>query len=221
MNQPETPSRVSRTRWRWLTCFALLLLLASLRLPWLAADSGNSVFWSFAYFSYDEAAYTSGGRLASLTGRFLDPDLSEPHTFGSGWGMHFLAYLGYRLDGLTLGAMRWPSLVLAIAAWLAVYRLLCRRTPPLLAGLLVALVSCNPVSLTYERTASTDVAVAALTILAFALVTARRPVWSVGAGAFVALACCIKANAVVLIPLVALGGWTAPRHRGRRLTVLG
>ncbi|MGD0248623.1 MAG: hypothetical protein ABSB75_06170, partial [Candidatus Limnocylindrales bacterium] len=128
--------------------------------------------------------------------------------------MHFLSYLGYRLAGLTLGAMRWPSMALAIAAWLAVYAIATRRTPALVAGIVIAVMSCNPVSLTYERTASTDVALGALAVLSFMAITARRPVLALAAGACMALACTVKANAVVLLPLVLLG---AKQRRGPRL----
>lgn len=186
---------------------ALLLLLAALRLPWLAADPGNSTFWAYAYFSYDEAAYTSGGRHAYLTGAFLDPALNEPHTFSSAWGMHFLGYLGYRLAGLNQVAIRWPVATLTVGAWLAMYAHLSRRTVPWLAGLIVALISSNPGSLTYERTCSTDATVGALAVLAWLSVT-RRSEWL--AGVLLAFACTIKANAVVLIPLVL---FSAPPRR--------
>jgi 4-amino-4-deoxy-L-arabinose transferase-like glycosyltransferase len=204
----------SRRSRRLLIGLGLLVILCTVRFPWLEADSGNSTFWSYGYFSNDEAAYTSGGRHAYLTGRFLDPALNEPYNFGCCWSMHFLSYLGYRLAGLTLGAMRWPSMALAIAAWLAVYAIATRRTPALVAGIVIAVMSCNPVSLTYERTASTDVALGALAVLSFMAITARRPVLALAAGACMALACTVKANAVMLLPLVLLG---AKQQRGPRL----
>ena len=204
----------SRCARRLFVGLALLVVLCALRLPWLEADGGNSTFWAYGYFSYDEAAYTSGGRHAYLTGRFLDPEINEPHTFGGDWGMHFLAYLGYKLAGLTLSAIRWPNMVLAIAAWLAIYVIAARRTPALVAGIVIALMSCNPASLTYERTASTDVVVGSLAVLSFMAITARRPLLALAAGTCMALACTVKANAVVLLPLVLLG---AKQRRGFRL----
>jgi hypothetical protein len=207
---------ISQTRCarRLFVGLGLLVILCALRLPWLEADSGNSAFWSYAYFSCDETGYTAGGRHAYLTGKFLDPALNEPYTFGCSWGMHFLAYVGYRLGGLSLGAMRWPSMALAIAAWLAVYAIATRRTPALVAGIVIALMSCNPASLTYERTASTDVVLGSLAVLSFMAITARRPLLALAAGACMALACTVKANAVVLLPLVILG---AKQRRGFRL----
>lgn len=71
----------SRKIRRWLVGLALCLVLCALRLPWREADGGNWAYWSYAFFVTDEQAYTDGGRLAVLTSRFLDPEMSEPPTF--------------------------------------------------------------------------------------------------------------------------------------------
>ena len=177
----QLPYPASRKVQRWLVAIILVVVLSVLRLPWREADGGNYAFWSYAFFVTDEQMYTDGGRLAVLTSRFLDPELSMPPTFLGSWGMHLLSYLGYRFDGLTLGAARWPTMILAIAGWLAAYAILSRRTSAGLAGVVVLLASCNPLSLTYERTASTDVVVGALGMMAYALVT-RRTGWKIFLG---------------------------------------
>jgi hypothetical protein len=143
-----------------------LLVLAGLRLPWLEADSGNAGFWTYAYFVSDEGEYTAGGRLHYLTGSFVDALLGEPHTFTTSPLMHFTAAWGYRIMGLSYGAARLPTMIAAMVGWLAIYWMTSRRTAPWLACLLVALLSSNPLSLTYERTASSDIMCGSLIILA-------------------------------------------------------
>ena len=203
----------SRRTQRLLIGLVLVALLCALRLPWLKADNIISSLYAYGYFSTDEARYTSGGRIAYLSGKFLDPALNEPCNFSGSWGMHFLSYLGYTLDGLTLDAMRWPSTTLAIVAWLVVYAIATRRTPPCIAGIVVAAISCNPISLTYERTASTDVVLGALAVFSFMAITGRRPWTALAAGGCMALACTVKANAIALLPLIVLGVKRPPGPR--------
>lgn len=199
----------------------LFLVLCALRLPWLEADGGNYSFWAYGFFSTDEGYYTTGGRLAYLTGRFLDPELNEPVTFLFSWGMHALGYLGYCLAGLNWAAARWPTMVAAICGWLAVFVLVSRRTSTVLAGVIVLLVSCNPASLTYERVASSDVIVGALSVTAFALATSRRQWLAVAAGVVMAVALSVKLTALGLLPLLLLGAWSKSHRRRCRLVFLG
>jgi hypothetical protein len=193
------------------------LILGALRLPWRNADGGNWAYWSYAFFVTDEQIYTDGGRLAVLTSRFLDPEMSEPPTFLGSWGMHFLSYLGYRVDGLTLSAERWPTMILAIMGWLAAYVIVSRRTNELLAGLIVLLVSCNPASLTYERVASTDVVIGALVVTAYALATSRALWKTCLSGGCMAYALTVKPTAFPFLILFALAVLARSERRWRRL----
>ena len=198
------PKLSSRKVQRWLVAILLLVVLCSLRIPWRDADGGNYAFWSYAFFVTDEQMYTDGGRLAVLTSRFLDPELSMPPTFLGSWGMHLLSYLGYRFDGLTLAAERWPTMVLAIAGWLAAYAVVSRRTSALLAGVIVLLISSNPLSLTYERVASTDVVIGALAIMAYALVTSRALWQSSLGGVLMGFSLTVKSTAFPFLILFTL-----------------
>jgi len=198
-----------------------VVVLAALRLPWLEADGGNFMFWSYGSFSTDEAAYSSGGRLAYLSGSFLDPEVGEPYTFLNSWGMHLLSYLGYLVRGLSFGAARLATMMIAATGWLAVYSVLIRRTTPWLAGLLVLLVSSNPVSLTYERVVSSDVVLGGLCVIAYASLTSRRVAWAWLAGATAALASSVKPTAVGFLPLFALTLWSLPGLHWRRLIKAG
>jgi hypothetical protein len=208
----------SRKTRRWLIGLGLCLILGALRLPWRNADGGNWAYWSYAFFVTDEQLYTDGGRVAVLTSRFLDPEMSEPPSFLGSWGMHFLSYLGYRLDGLTLSAERWPSMLLAIMGWLAAYVVVSRRTSEVLAGIVVLLISCNPASLTYERVASTDVVIGALVVMAYALVTSRA-LWKTGLGGVcMAYALTVKPTAFPFLILFGLAVLARSEQRWRRLT---
>lgn len=208
----------SRKTRRWLIGLGLCLILGALRLPWRNADGGNWAYWSYAFFVTDEQMYTDGGRLAVLTSRFLDPEMSEPISFLGSWGMHFLSYLGYRLDGLTLSAARWPTMILAIMGWLAAYIVVSRRTNELLAGLIVLLVSCNPASLTYERVASTDVVIGALVVTAYALARSRA-LWKTCLGGLcMAFALTVKSTAFAFLLLFGLAVLSRRDQRWRRLS---
>jgi len=206
----------SRKKRRWFIGVALCLVLGALRLPWREADGGNWAYWSYAFFVTDEQSYTDGGRLAVLTSRFLDPEMSEPPTFLGSWGMHFLSYLGYRFDGLTLSAARWPTMILAIVGWLAAYVIVSRRTNEVLAGIVVLLISCNPASLAYERVASTDIVIGALVVVGYALVTSRR-LWKTCLDVLcMALALTIKPTAFAFLILFGLALLVRRDQRWRR-----
>jgi 4-amino-4-deoxy-L-arabinose transferase-like glycosyltransferase len=151
------------------------MLLCGLRLPWLEADSGNAGFWTYAYFVSDEGEYTAGGRLHHITGSFVDPQLSEPHTLTTSPLMHFTAAIGYKILGLSYGSARLPTMLAAIAAWLAIYWMTSRRAAPWLAFLLVILFSSNPLSLTYERTASSDILCGSLIAISALCLDLSRP----------------------------------------------
>ena len=207
----------SRKARRWLVAVFLFIVLCTLRLPWREADGGNYAFWSYAFFVTDEQIYTDGGRLAVLTSRFLDPELSMPPTFLGSWGMHLLSYLGYRFGGLSLSAARWPTMILAIAGWLAAYVVVSRRTSAVLAGVVVLLISCNPLSLTYERVASTDVVVGALAMMAYALVTSRALWESCLGGVLMGLSLTVKSTAFPFLFLFTLAIVSRQRPDWRRL----
>lgn len=190
---------------RTLLGIGLLVVVAALRLPWLEADGGATGFWSYGVFTTDEGNYSSGGRLAYLTGRFFDVPMSEPHTFLHAWGLHVLAWLGYEIRGLTMGAARLPTVVMAILGWGLAYWLASRWTSSLVAFLVTLVVSCNPMSLVYERIVMGHVMVGALVLLGYVSATARRPGWCALAGAAVAVAASVKFTALLFLPVWVAG----------------
>lgn len=197
----------------------MILLAVSLgqRLPWRNADAGNAPFWSYGYFVTDEGYYTSGGRLALLTGHCLDPEMNEPPTFGAAPGMHYLSAVSYRLRGLTYDACRLPTLLAGTAGWCAAYWLAASVTHPLVALAVTVPVSLNPLSLTYERASSSDAVVGGFLLLALALLRSRRRPWYLLGGLCFAFAPAVKATGIAFAPLVVLTTLAMPRRRWARL----
>jgi 4-amino-4-deoxy-L-arabinose transferase-like glycosyltransferase len=187
------------------------------RIPWRNADAGNAAFWTYGYFVTDEGYYTSGGRLALLTGHCLDPEMNEPPTFGAAPAMHYLSALSYRLRGLTYDACRLPTLLAGTVGWCSAYWLAASVTHPLAALAVTLPVSLNPLSLTYERASSSDAAVGGFLLLALALLRSRRrPCYLLGGLCF-AIAPAVKATGVAFAPLVVLTTLAMPRRRWTRL----
>jgi hypothetical protein len=199
----------------------LLFVLCALRLPWLEADGGNDAGGAYGLFTTDEGWNTSGGRMAFLTGHFLDPELNEPLNFLTSWGMHVLSYLGYCVAGLSLAAVRWPTMIAAICGWLSAFVLVSRRTSAPVAGVVVLLMSCNPLSLTYERVVSTDVIVGSLSVLALTLATSRREWLAAAAGVVMAAALSVKPTALLFIPMIVLVVGMKRHDRVRRFILIG
>lgn len=179
----------------------LILLLGAARFPWLEADAGSRGMFAFGYFNTDEGAYTSGGRLMFLEGKFFDPRLNDGADAPGFWGMNLLAYGGYLMLGLSYGAARLPVMIFSVTAWTMVFLYCSRKTMPFFAWLMVATVSMNPVSLTYERTASTDIAAGSLFIISMLLLI-RRSIWkSIVAGLLLGYALSVKRTVLGLFPL--------------------
>lgn len=196
-----------------------MLVAAALRLPWIEADVGNPGIWPYGAFSGDEGEYTGGGRLHNLTGHWVDPEMAYPSTLGYAPAMHWFSALAHALMGPGLAAARAPTACAAVVAWLAAYLFASRITAPWLAGLLVLGISCNPLSLTYERWGSSDVMFGAESVVACYLLM-RGGLWrSAAAGGIVGLAILTKNSALLFAPLFV--GLLLVRSRSRRAVVLG
>lgn len=195
---------------------SLFFLLAACRLPWIGCDAGVPALWDYGYFCTDEGYYTLEGRYLYLTGRIFDPLLMGSGTLMNAPLQHFLCFLSYQCFGLNDWAHRVPVMIISISAWLGIFIALSRRTAAWLACVIVGIVACNPVSLVYERTASSDVLMGSLAVLAF-LFAWRRSFWSVMASAaLLALAYGAKVSCVGIIPLVFLTIIAAREQRWHR-----
>jgi len=183
--------------------FGLLVVLVTgaLRLPWLDADPGNRGLWG-SFFLTDEGEYTAGGRIAYMRGTFIDPELSTPNTLPTSPAMHLLSYGSYRVFGLKYGTIRVPSVLAAVAAWFCAYWLASRYTAAGVACAVTLLVSCNPLSVSYERVVSTDGMAGVLTIVSVVCALRKTSLSKAAAGLFLGIAFLFKPTAVLFAPMV-------------------
>lgn len=198
---------------------ALVFVAAWLRLPWIEADVGSPGIWPYGAFAGDEGEYTGGGRLYHLTGRWIDPEMAYPSTLGYAPAMHWFSALAHAMVGPSSTASRAPSVCAAVVAWLAAYLLASRITAPWLAGILTLAISCNPLSLIYERWGSSDVMFGAEAVVACALLARGGPWRSTAAGLVAGLAMLTKSSALLFAPLFA--GLLFARPRARRASAFG
>jgi len=212
-----TRHRLSRRQWRFLGAFIVVAVSLATRLPWHNADAGNPGLWTYGYFVTDEGYYTSGGRLQSLTGHCLAPELLDPPTFGAAPAMHYLSALSYRLRGITYDACRLPTMLAGVAGWSSAYWMTSYVTHPAVALGVTLVLSLNPLSLTYERASSSDAMVGAFVIMAICLLRSRKAWPWFPAGALLALAPAIKVSGIAFVPLAVLVAVTLPPRRWLRL----
>ncbi len=191
----------------------LLIIVALLRLPWIDCDAGSPSLWTYGSFLTDEGYYTAGGRQAYLGHDFVSASTREGYTFYTCPMMHLEAFASYKLFGLTTWAHRVPFVLGAILAWLAVYWMAARKTVPWLAFATTLIVSCNPYSLVYERTASSDIAMGSLVVFACFLLLRRKSMFTVLSGILFALACQCKFSAIAFVPMFLALAWPSRKKR--------
>lgn len=188
-------------------------IVAILRIPFINGDNWNPGFLSYGFYATDEGEYTNGGRNAYLFGKYYLEELDTPETLKFSPGMHLLAHLSYKVFGLKWFTARVPSVLFACVGWLSIFLLCSRFTHPGIAAAVTILCSLNPVSLTYERLASTDVVVGALAVLSCYLITTKsRPDYAL-AGFFIVFALSVKLTFLGLLPLIVL--WCLVQRRNR------
>lgn len=197
--------------WICLLCFAAVYL--SLRLFWLGGDPGIPSAWEYGYNATDEGYYLGGGKEKFLWGCFVDLSRTEAFTYGFSAGTHWLSYLAHLLFGLSTWTWRIPFFVITCLGWLASFSYVARKSGSVNALLLCTAVSSMPMLVAYERTASNDVLIGSLAVMAYAL-AAGRARWRLFAAAFVTgLIVLVKPSVWVLIPIVLAGVLQTPKFK--------
>ena len=205
------------SNWLWFAAFVALWCV--LRVFWLNTDGGVPSLWEYGYFVTDEGYYMGAAKDMFLRGEFCDFPAGESFTYGYSPLTHWLAYLGYRLFGLTDWGWRVPFAALYLAAWCLSYLYVRRRCGNAAAFLWCAVFSSLPVVVAYERTACNDLAIGALAAIAFCL-AAGKGRWRIFAAAAVAGAITlVKPSVWVLLPLVAAGVLSERKTRSHWLDV--
>lgn len=189
----------------WIGLAAFLALYLSLRLFWLAGDPGISAVWEYGYNATDEGYYLGGGKEKLLWNCFVDLSRTEAFTYGFFAGTHFLSYLAHLVFGLSTWTWRIPFFLITCAAWIVSYVYLARKSGALNAALLCTAVSSVPMIVAYERTASNDVLIGALIVIAYVIATGRSRWRIFAAAAVTGLVVLVKPSVWALLPIVAAG----------------
>lgn len=194
----------------WLVAAAVMALALALRLQWIAATPTQPVsdFWWYVQRAQGLArgeGYHWQGRPTAYWPVGYPLFLSL--LFGSGFGLRAAlltqALLGALAAGLTVG-LAW-SLVRSI--WLAG-----------LAGLVVAAM---PSLVAYGSVLASEPLYIALQLGGlWALLGSRRWGWAITGGALIGLACLVRPQAVLLLPLGLLMGWIVAEDRRMGWSVL-
>ena len=199
--------------------FILLALWCVTRWPWLDCDGGTPSLWEFGYFVTDEGYYLGGGKEKFCFGSFVELLRGEACTFGFSPGTHLLCWLSYLVFGLKSWAVRVPFFLINMVAYGSLFWFLARRTLPWIAFSLCCCVMFTPFMVVYERTASNDVLIASLFVMAYVASCGRSWTRIVLAGVLCALIALIKPSVYVLLPIVAGGILTVRKTRSRVLDV--
>ena len=202
----------------FLLAFAALWL--ALRLPWLGGDAGIPSMWEYGYNVTDEGYYLVGGKEKLLWGNFVDLPRAETATYGYAPGMHFLSYAAHKAFGLSDWKWRIPFVTINFIAWIVLFLVLARRMRPLGAFLLCAAFSCIPMVVAYERTASNDVLIGSLLVMACAA-AAGQGRWRLVVPAFIVTPIMlIKPSLWALLPLVVCCVMMERKTRSRMMDAL-
>lgn len=187
----------------WLVVFALGY--CALRVPWLDTDPGIPSQWEYGYNATDEGYYLDGGKEKYLWGTYVDLPRGEAFTYGFSPLTHNLSYLAHRCFGLSTWTWRIPFALVTFLAYLALFTHVSRRIGPGCACATLLAATSLPMVVAYERTASNDVLIGSLLILAYTL-AAGRGAWRIFVSALVAGAIVlVKPSVWVLLPIVAAG----------------
>lgn len=186
-----------------LLCMGLFFVIWSLlRLPWLTCDGGIPSVWEYGYFVTDEGYYLGGGKEKYLWNAFVDLGRIEAFTYGFSPGTHILSWLAHLCFGLSTWAWRIPFVLVNATAWLTLFKFLSRKVRPFHAFLLCVAVSCTPMIVAYERTASNDVLIGSLLVLSYVAASTKGFKELLLSAFLAASIVLVKPSVYVLLPIV-------------------
>ena len=204
---------MSKKKWFWIGMATFSVVYLALRVFWITGDPGIAAAWEYGYNATDEGYYLAGGKEKLLWGFFVDLARGEAFTYGFSAGTHWLSYLAHLVFGLSTWTWRIPFAVITFAAWISMFAYLAKKSGTVNALLLCLAFSSIPMTIAYERTASNDVLIGSLAVIAY-VIAARKGRWRIFAAAAVTgLIILVKPSVWVLIPIIAAG---IVRHQGFR-----
>lgn len=197
----------------WICLGIFVVIYLALRVFWLDGDPGIASAWEYGYNATDEGYYLDGGKEKFLWNHFVDLSRHEAYTYGFSAGTHGLSYLAHLVFGLSTWTWRIPFFLITCLAWIVSFVHLSRRNGASGALLLCVGISSIPMQVAYERTASNDVLIGALTVISYVLATGRSK-WRLFAAACVtSLIVLVKPSVWVLMPVIAAGVLQVPKFR--------
>lgn len=201
----------------FLVCAVVLCVYAALRVFWLDCDPGIPSVWEYGYNATDEGYYLGGGKEKFLWGTFTDLARMEAFTYGFSPGTHMLSYLAHLCFGLSTWTWRLPNVLINMLAWGLMFRFLVRRTGTLSAAMLCLACSCMPMIVAYERTASNDVLIGSLLMMAYVTAAGGGRIRLIVGALLLAAIVLVKPSVWVLMPLALAGALETRTFRTRGL----
>lgn len=206
-----------KTFWICLAVFMASYLM--LRLFWLTGDPGIASVWEYGYNATDEGYYLDGGKEKLLWNHFVDLTRTEAFTYGFSAGTHWLSYLAHLAFGLSTWTWRLPFFLIAGLAWIVAFVHLSGKSSPANALFLCLSASSLPMQIAYERTASNDVLIGSLAVIAYVTATGKDKWRLFAASLLTGLVVLVKPSVWALIPVVAAGILQAPKFRRKWVDV--
>ena len=203
----------------WICLAVFMALYLAVRLMWLTGDPGIPAIWEYGYNATDEGYYLGGGKEKYLWHCFVDLTRTEAFTYGFSPGTHWLSYLSHLVFGLSTWAWRLPFFLITCLAWLVSFVYLSRKSTPFNALFLCLATASIPMLIAYERTASNDVLIGSLAVMAYVTATGKCRWHLFAASLLTGLIVLVKPSVWILIPVVAAGILQAPKLRKRWMDV--
>lgn len=172
------------------------------RALWADCDPGVPSMWEYGYNATDEGYYLSGGKEKFVWGKFVELSRGEALNYGFSPGTHWLSYIAHLVFGLSTWTWRIPFFAVNLAAWCALSAFIARRAGALFAFLVCGAMSLSPMIVAYERTASNDVLIGSLLVLAVCSAFSRRKTLLVISAVVTASISLVKPSVWVLVPVV-------------------
>lgn len=199
----------------WFAVLGIAALWVVTRALWGDCDPGVPSMWEYGYNATDEGYYLVGGKEKFVRGLFVDLARGESQNYGFSPLTHWLSYLAHLLFGLSTWTWRIPFFALNLLSWCCLSAFISRRVGALSSFMLCAALALVPMTVAYERTASNDVLIGSLLVLASLLAFSRSKVCLVFSALATASIALVKPSVWVLVPIVFACVMSVPKTSSR------
>ena len=186
----------------WFAVLGIAALWVVTRALWGDCDPGVPSMWEYGYNATDEGYYLVGGKEKFVRGLFVDLARGESQNYGFSPLTHWLSYLAHLLFGLSTWTWRIPFFALNLFSWCCLSAFISRRVGAFLSFMLCAALALVPMTVAYERTASNDVLIGSLLVLASLLAFSMSWISLIFSALVTAAIVLVKPSVWVLVPIV-------------------